>query len=128
MDQQNRLLPDRVAIKKDRQRRRAWYIALLTMKKRIISFVILTGLVCLAAIGCSNSKIDTAKVRAAFPSLDGDAKAQLEHGLVAIDAGNYVAAVKPLEKLSYEIKMDKKQRKILEDTLKKARAKAARQK
>jgi hypothetical protein len=48
--------------------------------------------------------------------------------LAAIDARDYVAAVKPLEKAAYEIKLDKKQREILEDTLKKARAQAARQK
>ncbi|HUD45374.1 MAG TPA: hypothetical protein VMR33_01020 [Candidatus Baltobacteraceae bacterium] len=95
------------------------------MKMRIIPFVVLTGLVCVVAVGCSNSNIDTAKVRAAFPSIDGDAKAQLEQALAAIDASNYVAAVKPLEKAAYEIKMDKTQRNILEDTLKKARAKAA---
>jgi hypothetical protein len=98
------------------------------MKNRLIRFVVLTGLVCLAAVGCSNSNIDTAKVRAAFPSIDGDAKAQLEQALAAIDARDYVAAVKPLEKAAYEIKLDKKQREILEDTLKKARAQAARQK
>jgi cellobiose-specific phosphotransferase system component IIA len=98
------------------------------MKKRMLSFVVLTGWVCLVAAGCSNSNIDTAKVRAAFPSIDGDAKAQLEQALAAIDASNYAAAVKPLEKAAYEIKMDKNQREILTDTLKKARAKAARQK
>lgn len=97
------------------------------MKKRIIPFVVLTGWICLVAAGCSNSNIDTGKVRAAFPSIDGDAKVQLEQALAAIDASNYAAAVKPLEKAAYEIKMDKPQRKILEDTLKKARAKAARQ-
>jgi hypothetical protein len=79
------------------------------------------------AVGCSNRNIDTAKVRAAFPSIDGDAKAQLETALAAIDASNYLAAVRPLEKAKYEIKMDKTQREILEDTLKKARAKAQQQ-
>jgi len=97
------------------------------MKKRLIPFAVSTGLVCLVAIGCSNSNIDTAKIRAAFPSVGGDAKVQLEQGLAAIDASNYVAAVKPLEKAAYEIKMDKNQRIILEDALKKVRVKAARQ-
>jgi hypothetical protein len=97
------------------------------MKKRSTLPVILTALVCIAAIGCSNTKIDTAKVRAAFPSIQGDAGVQLERGLAAIDASDYAAAVKPLEKATYELKMDKKQREILEDALKKCRAKAARQ-
>jgi hypothetical protein len=97
------------------------------MKNRKIRFVVLTGLVCLLAVGCSNTNIDTAKVRAAFPSIAGDGKVQLEAALAAIDSSNYVAAVKPLEKATYEIKMDKEQRVILTDTLKKVRAKAARQ-
>lgn len=92
----------------------------------MIRSVVLTGLVCLLAAGCSNSNIDTARVRAAFPSITGDGKAQLETALGAIDASNYAAAVKPLEKAAYEIKMDKNQRVILEDTLQKVRAKAAR--
>jgi hypothetical protein len=98
------------------------------MKKRIIRCLLVAGLVCVAVVGCSNSNIDTGKVRAAFPSLAGDAKAHLDQALAAIDAGNFVAAVPPLEKAAYEIKMDKDQRKLLEDTLKKARVKAARQK
>jgi len=80
-----------------------------------------------AAVGCSNSNIDTAKVRAAFASVQGDPKMQLETALAAIDATNYVAAVAPLEKAAYELKMDTNQREILMDTLKKVRAKAARQ-
>jgi hypothetical protein len=98
------------------------------MKKQLTAFVAMAVFVGLVGAGCSNRNIDTTKVRAAFPSVDGDAKVQLETGLSAIDAGNFVAAVKPLEKASYEIKMDKDQRKILEDTLKKARAKAQSQK
>lgn len=97
------------------------------MKNRRIGPLVLSVFFCLFAVACSNSKINTAKVRAAFPALDGDAKVQLEQGLAAIDASNYVAAVKPLEKAAYEIKLDKNQRVILEDTLKKVRAKAARQ-
>jgi hypothetical protein len=98
------------------------------MKKQLTAWVAGVALICVCAMGCSNHNIDTAKVRAAFPSIDGDAKAQLETGLSAIDSSNYVAAVKPLEKAAYEIKMDKNQRKILEDTLKKVRAKAQSQK
>lgn len=98
------------------------------MKKRLIASVVLTGLISLVSVGCSNKNIDTDKVRAAFPNIAGDAKAQLEQSLADIDATNFAAAVKPLEKATYEIKMDAGQRKILEDTLKKVRAKAAQQK
>ena len=94
------------------------------MKKRVISSFVLAGLICLGATGCSNKNIDTAKVRAAFPNLEGDAKVQLEKGLAAIDASDFASAVKPLEKATYEIKMNKDQREILQDTLKKARAQA----
>ena len=95
------------------------------MKKRVIPSFVLAGLICLGAAGCSNKNIDTAKVRAAFPNIDGDAKVQLEKGLSAIDSGDFASAVKPLEKATYEMKMDKTQREILQDTLKKARAKAS---
>lgn len=98
------------------------------MKKRVISTFVLAGFLCLGAAGCSNKNIDTAKVRAAFPNIDGDAKVQLEKGLSAIDASDFTSAIKPLEKATYEIKMDKTQRDLLQDTLKKARAKAAQQK
>ena len=46
----------------------------------------------------------------------------------AIDQSNYVAAVRPLKELAIKVKMDKNQSLILEDTLAKAQAKAAKQK
>jgi hypothetical protein len=98
------------------------------MKKRLILLSAVAGTVCLAAIGCSNKNIDTAKVREAFQSLSGEPKQQLEQALTAIEASNYVAAIKPLRGLGYSIKMDVKQRKILEDTMNKVNAKAAAQK
>jgi hypothetical protein len=101
------------------------------MKKRIIQLsglFVLAGAIFLSATGCSNHNIDTAKVRAAFAGIDGDAKTQLETGLTAIDAGNYDAALKPLKIAAFEIKMDKNQRAILEDTIRKARVKAQQQK
>ncbi|HEX4119032.1 MAG TPA: hypothetical protein VH619_00290 [Verrucomicrobiae bacterium] len=94
------------------------------MKKRFIPLIVLAASIFLAGAGCSNHNIDTAKVRAAFPGIDGEAKVQLEAGLAAIDASNYIAALKPLDKVKYELKMDKKQWAILDDTLKKVHAKA----
>jgi hypothetical protein len=98
------------------------------MKKRLILLFAMAGLACLAAAGCSNKKIDTDKVRAAFQSASSDTRDYLEQGLRAIDQSNYVAAVKPLKLLAYRVKLDKNQRVILEDTLAKVEARAAKQK
>jgi hypothetical protein len=97
------------------------------MKKRMIQIFALAGLIAAVALGCTKPKIDTAKVRAAFPSLAADAKANLEEGLTAIDQSNYVAAIKPLKKIALTVKLDKDQRVILEDTIAKAEARAAKQ-
>ncbi len=99
-----------------------------TMKKRLIFLPVLAGLLCLAASGCSNKNIDTAKVREAFQSVSGDAKEQLEEALKDIEASNYVAAVKPLRTVAYTVRMDANQRKVLEEMMKKLRAKVAAQK
>ena len=98
------------------------------MKKRLILLFALTGLAWLAAPGCSNKSIDTAKVRAAFQSLSGEGKQYIEEGLKAIEQSNYVAAVRPLKNVAYTVKLDKNQRVILEDTIAKVEAKAAKQK
>jgi hypothetical protein len=98
------------------------------MKKRLILIFTTTALAWLAAAGCSNNNIDTAKVRAAFPALSGDAKDILEQAMKAIDQSNYVAAVRPLKVLSLQLKMDKNQTLLMEDTLAKVEAKAAKQK
>jgi hypothetical protein len=95
------------------------------MKKRLILLLAMTGLALLASPGCSDKNIDTAKVREAFQSLSGDARQDLEQGLTAIDQSNYVAAVRPLKKVALTVKLDKNQRLILEDTITKVEAKAA---
>jgi hypothetical protein len=98
------------------------------MKKRLILLVTVAGLAWLAVSGCSNKNIDTAKVRAAFQSLSGDGRQYLDQGLKAIDDNDYAAAVRPLKILAYKVKLDKNQSDILEDTITKAEAKAAKQK
>jgi hypothetical protein len=98
------------------------------MKKRLIQMLAMTGLVVLVSLGCSEKKIDTAKVREAFQSLAGENKQYLEQGLNAIDQSNYVAAVRPLKKVAYTAKMDNHQRVLLEDAIAKAEARAAKQK
>jgi hypothetical protein len=95
------------------------------MKKRL---TLIFTLGCLVVTGCSNNNIDTAKVRAAFPSLSGGPKDDLDLALKAIDQSNYVAAIRPLKVLAISVKMDKSQTLLLEDTLAKVEAKAAKQK
>jgi len=98
------------------------------MKKRMIQILAAAGLSVVVALGCSQPKIDTAKVRAAFQSLTPDVKQNLEEGLSAIDQSNYVAAIKPLKKIAYTVQLDSNQRLLLEDTIAKAEARAAKQK
>jgi hypothetical protein len=98
------------------------------MKTRLILIFTMTALAWLAVAGCSNNNIDTAKVRAAFPALSGDTKDFLEQALKAIDQSNYVAAVRPLKVVALKVKMDKNQTLLMEDTLAKVEAKAAKQK
>jgi hypothetical protein len=98
------------------------------MKKRLILLLTLTGVAWLAVTGCSEKKIDTAQVRAAFASLNGEAKQDMDEAMAAIDQSNYVAAVKPLQKVEFLVKLDQNQRLLLKDTLAKVQAKAARQK
>jgi len=98
------------------------------MKQRLTFLPLLVGMVCLLPLACSNKNIDTTKVRAAFASVTGASKQQLDEALADIDASNYVAAVAPLRKVAYSVKMDVTQRKLLEDTMAKVKAKAAAQK
>jgi hypothetical protein len=95
------------------------------MKKRLIFLPLLAGLLCFAAAGCSEKSIDTAKVRAAFPTVADTSKQLLEEGLADIDHSNYVAAVKPLRMFAFTTKMDRAQRKIMADTIARVNAKAA---
>jgi hypothetical protein len=112
---------------KGRQEKRFRYIVNI-MKKRLILLVTVVGLACLVGSGCSDKNIDTAKVRAAFQSLTGDGRQYLDQGLKSIDEGNYAAAVRPLQTLAYKVKLEKNQRDILEDTISKVEAKAAKPK
>jgi len=95
------------------------------MKKRLFTLVAVACLACLTLAGCSNPNVDTAKVRAALQSIAPEQKAQLELALAAIDAGKYSEAYPPLRKVAYGAKLDKSQRKIIESTLAKVRAKIA---
>lgn len=94
------------------------------MKKRSFTLFAVASLAFLTLVGCSNSNIDTAKVRAALGSLDSAKKEQLEKALTAIDAGKYKEALAPLRNIAYSAKLDPGQRKIVEDTMEKVRVKA----
>jgi hypothetical protein len=95
------------------------------MKKRLFTFVAVASLAFLTLVGCSNSNIDTAKVRAALQSIDAAQKEQLEMALAAIDAGKYKDALLPLRKIGLGTKLDKDQNKIVRDTLSKVQIKIA---
>jgi hypothetical protein len=98
------------------------------MKTRLILLVAIASVAWLAVSGCSEKKIDTAKVRDALQSLTGGARQNLDQGLKAIDEGDYAAAVRPLKTIAYKVKLNKAQTAILEDTITKVEARAARQK
>jgi hypothetical protein len=98
------------------------------MKKWLIPLMAAACLGWLGVLGCSNNNIDTAKVRQALQSLPDNAKEFLEQGLKDIDQSNFVAAVRPLKKVVFTVKLDKTQRAVLEDTIAKAQARAAKQK
>jgi hypothetical protein len=97
------------------------------MKNRLTLIPALAATVCLVAAGCSNKNIDVAKVRAAFQSVSGAPRAQLDEALADIESSNYVAAIKPLRTVAYSVKMDVTQRKIFEDMVAKVKAKAGAQ-
>lgn len=97
------------------------------MKKRSFTLFAVASLAFLTLVGCSNSNIDTAKVRAALQSIDAGQKAQLEIGLTAIDAGKYKDALLPLRKVAFGAKLDKAQSEILKDTMDKLQVKIAKQ-
>lgn len=95
------------------------------MKKRLFTLIAMASVALLTLVACSNPNIDTAKVRAAMQSIAADQKVQLETALTAIDAGKYKDAYLPLRKVANGAKLDGAQRKIIEDTIAKVRAKIA---
>jgi hypothetical protein len=92
------------------------------MKKLLCLLAFVLAVILPCTTGCSK-KIDTEKVRAAFQTAPDDIKVQLEKGLAAINTSNYSAAVRPLEKVGYGIRLTKEQRDIIVDTITKVKAK-----
>ena len=97
------------------------------MKKRLFTLIAVAGLAVLPLAGCSNSNIDTAKIRAAMQSIDAGQKATLEQGLADIDAGKYKEAHPLLQRVAFGAKLDQDQNKLLKETMKKLEAKMAAQ-
>jgi predicted negative regulator of RcsB-dependent stress response len=99
------------------------------MKKRFLSWYLLASVAALSVllVGCSNPNVDTAKVRAAMQGINPAQMAVLDQALAAIDAGKYKDALMPLRQVAYNAKMDKKQAKVLEETIGKVRAKIAKE-
>ena len=92
--------------------------------KLLIQLLLLAGLMGWGLTGCSNQEIDTAKLQSAFQSVTPEARAQLDQAVAAINAGKFSEALPALQHVAYAAKMNKDQRLILEDAIRKVKAKA----
>jgi hypothetical protein len=94
------------------------------MKKMLLRLLLLAGLMTWGVTGCSNHEVDTAKLQTAFQSQTPEVRAMLDKGVAAIQAAKFSEALTDLQKVAYAAKMDKDQRLILEDAIRKVKAKA----
>jgi hypothetical protein len=94
------------------------------MKKLLLPLLLLAGLMAWGATGCSNKEIDTAKLQSAFQSATPEVRPWLDQGIAAIKAGKFAEALPALQHVAYAAKMSQEQRLILEDAIKKVKAKA----
>ena len=94
------------------------------MRKWLFQLMLAAGLVAWGATGCSNQAIDTAKLQGAFQSATPEARAYLDKGVAAINAGKYSDALPALRHVAFIATMSKEQRLILSDAIKKVEAKA----
>ena len=94
------------------------------MKKLLLQLLLLAGLMAWGATGCSNREIDIPKLQSAFQSAEPDVRARLDQGIAAIQAGKFSEALPVLQHVAYAAKMSKAQRLILEDAIRKVKAKA----
>ena len=94
------------------------------MKKLLSASLLFTALVVWGPMGCSNGNVDTAKLQSAFPAALPDVQTNLDKGIAAITSGNYAAALPALQRVAYAAKMNADQRAVLEDAIKKVKAKA----
>jgi hypothetical protein len=94
------------------------------MKKMLFQLLLFAGLMAWAATGCSDQKIDTAKLQSAFQSAAPDVRAYLDTSVTAISAGKFSEALPALQHVAFAATMTKDQRLILTDTIRKVKAKA----
>jgi len=93
------------------------------MKNFLRPIWLLAVILAWGVVGCSNEKIDTAKLRGAFPEPRPEVQTNLDKGIAAIDAGNFAEALPALQRVAFAAKMNQGQRTILEDAIKKVKAK-----
>jgi hypothetical protein len=99
------------------------YIPTKPMKKLLqLPLPVVAGLMLWGATGCSNREIDTVKLQSAFQSADPAIRAELDKGIAAITISNYSQALPVFRHVAYAAKLTKDQRVILEDSIKKLRA------
>ena len=94
------------------------------MKKLLLQLLLLAGLMAWGATGCSNREIDTAKLQTAFQSATPDVRSYLDQSIAAIHAGKFSEALPALQHVAYAAQINREQRFILEDAIKKVKAKA----
>ncbi len=94
------------------------------MKKMLLPLLLLAGLMAWGATGCSNQEIDTAKLQSAFQSAAPEARPFLDQGIAAIQAGKFAEALPALQRFAYAAKMSEEQRVLLNDAIRKVKAKA----
>ena len=94
------------------------------MKKLLLQFVLLAALMAWGATGCSNQEIDIAKLQSTFQGVTPEARPYLDQGVAAIKAGKFAEALPALQHVAYAAKMNQAQRLVLEDAIKKVKAKA----
>ena len=94
------------------------------MKNMLLQLLLFAGLMAWGATGCTNREIDTPKLQTAFQSAPPDVRAYLDQGITAIRAGKFSEALPALQHVAFAAKMSKEQRLILEDAIKKVKAKA----
>ena len=94
------------------------------MKKMLLPLLLLAGLLASGATGCSKQEIDTAKLQTASQSAPPEVRTYLDQGIAAIQAAKFSEALPALQRVAYGAKMSKEQRLLLEDAIKKVKAKA----
>jgi len=93
------------------------------MKKLLLPLLLLAGLMAWGATGCSNKEADTAKLQSSFQDATPEVRPYLDKGVAAIKAGKYAEALPALQHVAYAAKMSPEQRLVLEDAIKKVKAK-----